>query len=243
MTGAQGVWHIGARPSDDDEFHNAKTCNYLFQAPESFATQHLGGRWLIAGSPREAGALGGSQGPTLYALAPWQDGSPPTSGQNLDALALLYYPEIYPGCYDDPDECHFPNYRAKDYWGGGAWIQTASKSGILIVGQKGLGDNCYGTPEECANDPCHVYKGYHAYPYQPQILFYDPGELVDVAAGSKQPWDVAPYTVYNAADNVLNSECATLNAVAYDQARQLVYITEREAGPFGETVVHVWRVQ
>ncbi|MCP4538236.1 MAG: DNRLRE domain-containing protein [Chloroflexi bacterium] len=242
MTGARGVWHIGARPSTDNEFHNAKTCNYLFKAPESFATQHLDGKWLIAGSPREAGALGGSQGPTLYALAPWEDGNPPTSGQNLDALALLYYPEIYPGCYDNPDECHFPNYRATDYWGGGAWVQTESKSGILIVGKKGLGDNCYGTQEECANDPCNMYKGYHAYPYQPQILFYDPEELVDVVAGTKEPWDVVPYAVYSAVDNVFDSECATLSAAAYDQVHQLVYITEREAGPSGKTAVHVWKV-
>ena len=143
MTGAQGVWHIGER--GNDVFHNAKTCNYLFQAPESFASENLDGKWLIAGNHRGAGAFGGSQGPTLYALAPWEDGNPPESGQNLDALALLYYPTIYPACLDDPDECYFPNYRPKDDWGGGAWVQTADKSGILIFGRKGLGDNCYGT--------------------------------------------------------------------------------------------------
>jgi hypothetical protein len=74
MTGAQGVWHIGGRPSEGDVYHNAKRCNCLFTAPQPFADQYLGGRWLIAGNLREAGALGGSQGPTLYALSPWQDG-------------------------------------------------------------------------------------------------------------------------------------------------------------------------
>jgi hypothetical protein len=62
----------------------------------------------------------GAQGPTLYALAPWEDGDPPTAGQSLDALALLYYPEIYPGCLDDPNQCYCPNYRPKDVWDGGA---------------------------------------------------------------------------------------------------------------------------
>jgi len=240
MTGAQGVWHIGER--GNNVFHNAKTCDYLFKAPESFASQYLEGKWLIAGNHRAAGAFGGSQGPTLYALAPWEDGTPPASGQNLDALALLYYPEIYPECLDDPDECTFPNYRPKDDWGGGAWVQTADQSGVLIFGRKGLGDNCYGTPEECGGDPCDPYKGYHAYPYEPQILFYDPEELKEVTAGTREPWEVMPYEVYSPVSEVLDQECATLGAAAYDQERGLIYVTEQEAGPWGETVVHVWEV-
>jgi len=45
------------------------------------------------------------------------------------------------------------------------------------------------------------------------------------------------------ADEVLDQECATFGAVAYDQERRLIYATEREAGPSGETVVHVWQVE
>lgn len=252
MRGGQGVWHIGPRPSDNDAFHNGKTSNYLFNAPAAFADEHLGGRTLIAGSSREAGALGGSQGPTLYALAPWNDGNPPVSGQPLDALALLYYPErivcVWEGDGDinerpDPDDCQFPAYRAKDSWGGGAWVEVAGRRAVLIAGQKALGDNCYGTPEQCANDPCHIYKGYHAYPYQPQILFYDPAELLNVVAGTQSPWEVLPYEVYVLTDEMLNPACAIPSAVAYDNIRRLLYITEREAGPSGETVVHVWRIQ
>ena len=97
MTHVQGVWHIGER-SPSDEFHNAITCNYLLKAPEFFAGEYMDGKWLIAGSHREAGAFGGSQGLSLCALSPWEDGepagSPPGAGQNLDALALVYYPEI-----------------------------------------------------------------------------------------------------------------------------------------------------
>jgi hypothetical protein len=251
MSGGQGVWHIGDRPSDDDVFHNAKACNYLFKAPESFADANLDGKWLIAGNHREGGALGGSQGPTLYALAPWEDGSPPASGQNLDALALLYYPHVYE-CVWEADEdineqpapgvCHFPGYRAMDNWGGGAWVQAGGKRGVLIVGRKGLGDNCYGTPAECGGDPCEIYKGYHAYPYEPQFLFYDPGELAEVVAGTREPEEVLPYVVHTV-EEVLDQECAALGAAAYDQDRGLTYVTEQEAGPWGETVVHVWRLE
>jgi hypothetical protein len=251
LSGAQGVWHIGDRPSDNDVFHNAKACNYLFRAPEGFADDHLGGRWLIAGNHREAGGLGGSQGPTLYALAPWEDGNPPASGQNLDALALLYYPEVYECVWEgegdinehpDPGVCDFPGYRAKDDWGGGAWVQTAGTTGVLIFGRKGLGDNCYGTAGQCGGDPCDIYDGYHAYPYEPQILFYDPEELREVAGGSREPWEALPYAVYTV-EEVLDEACAVLGAVAYDQGSGLVYVTEQQAGPSGETAVHVWRVE
>jgi len=242
LSGARGVWHVGDRPSDGDVFHNAKTCNYLFNAPPTFADAHLDGKSLIAGNHREAGALGGSQGPTLFATAPWEDGSPPASGQALDALALLYYPEIYPGCLDDPEQCHFPDYRPKDAWGGGAWLQGGNKRGVLIVGRKGLGPNCYGTQAECGGDPCDMYKGYHAYPYEPQILLYDPAELEEVVAGTREPWEVLPYDTYTPVDLVFDSECAMLGAAAYDRQNGCLYVTEQAAGPWGETAVHVWQV-
>jgi hypothetical protein len=250
LTGARGVWHIGERPSDDGVFHNAKACNYLFRAPESFADGNLDGKWLIAGNHREAGALGGSQGPTLYALAPWEDGNPPSAGRNLDALALLYYREIYECVWkgeedinEDPDPgvCDFPGYRAMDNWGGGAWVQTPYRTGILILGRKGLGDNCYGSTEVCGEDPCAPSTGYHAYPYEPQILFYDPEELTQVLAGTREPWEVLPYAIHTV-EEVFDSECALLGAAAHDPARGLIYATEQEAGPWGETAVHVWRV-
>ena len=240
MTNARGVWHIGKR--SDPEFHNARTCNYLFKAPVGFATKYLDGKRLIAGNHREAGALDGSQGPTLYALAPWEDGNPPASGQNLDALALVYYPEIYDCVWGDPDLCHFPDYRAKDDWGGGAWVQMEDKSAILIFGRKGLGESCYGTQQECSGDPCDPYKGYHAYPYEPQILFYDQEELKEVVAGTRAPWEVLPYEVYRPVSEVFDPGCGIFGAVAYDSERRLIYVTEQTAGPWDETVVHVWKI-
>jgi hypothetical protein len=252
MTEAQGVWHIGERPSEDNLFHSAKTDNYLFQAPQSFASQYLEGKWLIAGSHREAGANGGSQGPALNAVAPWEDGNPLQSGQNLDALALLYYPEIYDCVWEaeedinehpDPGVCYFPDYRARDRWEGGAWVETAANSAVLIFGRKGVGDNCYGTQEQCGGDPCDINRGYHAYPYEPQILFYDPEELKEVVAGTREPWGVLPYYIYRPLDEVFNPTCGTLGAAAYDRARLLLYVAEQEAGPYEETVVHVWRVE
>jgi len=243
MTGAQGVWHIGERPSQDELYHNARTCNYLFNAPQGFADAHLDGKSLIAGNHRAAGAFGGSQGPTLYAVAPWQGDGPPASGGVVAAEALLSYREIYPGCLDDPEQCDFPDYRPADLWGGGAWVEGSNGSGVLIVGRKGLGPNCYGTAAACGGDACVPSKGYHAYPYEPQILFYDREELREVAAGSREPWSVLPYETYSPVAQVFDPACAKLGAAAYDRARGLLYVTEQTAGLWGETAVHVWRVE
>jgi hypothetical protein len=261
MSNPQGVWHIGSRtaPSGDErynEFHNARTCDYLFKAPEDFADKYLGGKQLIAGNHRESGALGGSQGPTLFAVAPWKDGNPPQSGQNLDALALVYYRERFDCAWNESSEmiprpasgaCDFPDYRAFDSWTGGAWIQTGEVRAILIFGKKAKGDNCYGTPEGCGGDPCHTGKGYHAYPYEPRVLFYDPEDLKDVISGSKKPWETLPYESYSLADTVIGGECATLGAVAYDEERGLIYVTEQhtdtsESLSIHAPMVHVWQV-
>jgi hypothetical protein len=114
----------------------------------------------------------------------------------------------------------------------------------LFFGIKGLGDNCYGIPgEDCPESLCASSKGWHSDPYEPQILFYDPNEFIEVAAGNKQPWEVVPYAIYRPLDEVFNPDCALLNAVAYDPERNLIYVTESNAGPWGETAVHVWEVR
>jgi len=250
LTGARGVWHIG--PRGDEAFHNAKTCNYLFTAPADFASEHLDGKRLVAGNHREGGALGGSQGPTLYALAPWEDGSPPASGQDLDAVPLLYYREFYECVWEEngdikanpePGVCDFPDYRAVDRWEGGAWARTASRSAVLIFGRKALGDNCYGEQEECSGDPCSIYRGYHGYPYEPRILFYDPQDLQNVLAGTRNPWEVLPYETYRPTSEVFDAQCGVLAAATWDEERGLIYVAEQEAGPDGETAVHVWQVR
>lgn len=250
LDGAEGVWHVGPRPNDlyPQVFHNAKTCNYLLKAPAGFADQHLGGRWLIAGNHRLSGALGGSQGPTLYATAPWDDGDPPAAGQDLDAVALLFYPWVLACTENQFDQCHLPGYRVDDRWGGAAWVDTGGKRGVLVFGLKGLGDNCYGVPdpsdpiEPCPTSLCFQDKGWHSDPYEPQILFYDPGQLAEVAAGNREPWQVLPYRVWRPTAEVFGPDCALLDAVAYDPERRLVYVTESLAGPWGETAVHVWEV-
>ena len=247
LSGAAGVWHIGPRPNEiwPNVFHNGKTADYLLKAPSGFAAQHLGDRWLIAGYHRESGALGGSQGPTFFATAPWTDGAPPTSGTNLGAQALVYYPWVY-ACSEDNafDECYFPGYRVDDSWGGAAWVDTGALHGILLFGLKGLCDNCYGDPGvECPAPACDPYRGWHSDPYQPRVLFYDPDQLAEVAAATRNPWDVLPYASQALTAEVFDPSCGRLAGVAHDAVNGLIYVTEAEAGVDGETAVHVWRIK
>jgi hypothetical protein len=117
--------------------------------------------------------------------------------------------------------------RRRRGWGGRS---SGPGTGSEEQGEgRGLGDKCYGTPAECSGDPCEIYKGYQAYPYEPQFLFYDPEALTEVVAGTREPREVLPYAVHTV-EEVLDQDCAALGAAAYDQESGLLYVTEQEAG-------------
>jgi len=245
MSSPSGVWHIGPRPNElSDPFHNAKTSDYLLEAPPDIARDELGGRSLLSGYHRESGALGGSQGPTLFASAPWLDGSPPAAGSDLDAIPLFYYRWFLDCTENDYNACDFEGYRVDDQWGGGAWIDTGEAEGILIFGLKGLGANCYGDPgAECPSPACDPGRGYHSDPYEPRILFYDPRQVLEIVAGSRNPWDIQPYLSYSPKEYLFDPDCGVMSAVAFDRGHQLIYVAEREAGEWGDTAIHVWKVR
>lgn len=235
---AQGVWHIGPR---GDEFHSNRTENYLFDIPFAWADQHVGGQSLAAGGSGKAGAIGSSQGPTLYSTAPWNNGNPPASGAEVDATALLYYPALT-DCYDH-GTCYYPDYKACDDWDGGAWLTAGTKSSVLIVGSKGMGQVYFGDarPQDCDQH----YKGYHCGPYQGQFLYYDPDDLAAVAAGLKQPWEVVPYAVFNA-EQYLWPDCRyELGGAAFDRVRGVLYVLQKYADETSDSqpLVHVFQVR
>lgn len=245
MSSPSGVWHIGPRPNDlDDRFHNAKTSDYLLSAPEAIATDFLGGRSLLSGYHRESGALGGSQGPTLYASAPWLDGNPPDAGSDIDAIPLFYYRWFIECTEGQYDTCDFGGYRVDDQWGGGVWIDTGELKGIFIFGLKGLGENCYGDPGvECVAPACIIDHGYHSDPYEPRVLFYDPDQVLEIVGATRNPWDIQPYTYFSPKDEVFDPDCGFLSAVAFDRVRGLIYVAEQAAGEWGDTAIHVWRIR
>ena len=217
--------HIGPISSP---FEQGKMGAYLFGVPPDFAAQHLGGKDLITGYSRPAGSLGGSQGPTLIAF----DSNDPAS-----ALDLVWYRQRYPEC-DEDYYCDLPGYRADDSWEGATWARSAAGDAILIAGTKGLGPNYYGEPRP---GDCSPYKGFHSDPYEVQILFYDPQDIVARLQGSKEPWEVLPYDHMTISGTGGIGECSEIGGTTFDQASGKLYVVEMEGAGGGQSSIHVWQ--
>jgi hypothetical protein len=132
-----------------------------------------------------------------------------------------------------------------DEWTGGAFVHHGERSAIMLLGYKGLGNNCYDEPPTTCSDPCSDAHGYHCYPYVRQVLFYDVDDLGQSALGERDPWSVLPYTVWQPDSFFLQSHtCWNTGGMTFDAAGGRLFMIERGLG--GETnaiVVHVWRLQ
>jgi hypothetical protein len=234
---SQGTWHVGSRGNP----HGNRSGAYLFEADHDWADNYTGGRFLLVGRHREGGAFGGSQGPTLYAIAPWKDGNPPAHGAHLKSTILLEYPGNF------PRPTTFPGYAPCDNWRGAVWVKSGASHAVLIVGKKGSHSNtCYGAAARCA-DSCNSDQGYHCYPYSPQFLWYDVNELALVAQGRKNPEDVVPYSEWTPTTFTWNTgACAAgYGGAAYDSANEVLYVVElygQMRGADWYPVIHTFRI-
>ncbi len=213
-----------------DPFHPNMYGAYLFSLPEDWVTsQTLGSKTMVTGFAREAGANGGSQGPAFFAFDP---------DNPVDALDLLYYREIYPGCPYQGD-CDFPGYESADSWMGADWVRSGGDDAILVSGVK-AGSTCYGTGGNCG-DPCRSSQGYHGYPYTAKILFYDPTDLEARLRGDLEPYEVLPYAEWIPAE-FWAQECPSVGGLAFDEDTSRLYVAELSAGPFGRSIIHVYQL-
>ncbi len=247
-TDAQGMFHVGPVATP---FHGRKMGSYLFTTPTWYADQYLGGRTLVTGRARgtpvgsePVTTRGGSQGPTLFAFHPFDTDNP--TG-DLDALPMLYYRVKFPGCagpnVGDPDECDYPGYTMCDDWTGGAFAGSGTKNAIMLLGYKGLGDNCYDEPPVDCEDPCGDDHGYHCNPYERQVVFYDVHELGHSALGQQDPWLVLPYAVWRPPQFYLSENlCWNMGGMAFDARNRRLFMVERGLGEgeMNSAVVHVW---
>ncbi len=213
-----------------DPFHPNKFGAYLFSLPADWVAAHgLGSKTLVTGFSREAGANGGSQGPSLFVFDP---------DNPLDAVDLLFYREIYPGCpYED--NCDFPGYESVDSWMGADWVRSGSLDTIVVAGVKG-GSTCYGLGSTCG-DTCRESQGYHGYPYTAQVLFYDPADLEARLAGTVEPYEILPYAEWVPSE-LWEQECPEVGGLAFDEVSGRLYLAEGLAGPDGEGIIHVYEL-
>jgi len=228
------------------------TSDYLCTIPKAWADAHVGGMRLATGRFRDGGQ--GSQGPTLFALAPWQHGNPPEAGTDLKAVTMLRYSVVG----EDPDAAKgLKGYHHSDEWAGAAWLTDGSRAAVVFVGTKGQGKCWYGFangvvwPEEgpWPEVPAHPndQRGWWSEGFVRQMLLYDPADLAKVVAGTMKPHEPQPYAVISI-DPVLfavkgKQDQHNAMACAADQQRGRLYVFERNADEDDRALVHVWEIR
>ena len=192
-----------------------------------------------------------SHGPSAFAFDPAEL----TPNRGTDAVPLLYYTGEHATL--GPWEGANDTYGATTEMGGVALIGGTATA--LFIGRNGTGDFCYGPGtgdrskvdtrgadgEKYCFDPDNADKGQHAYPYRYQIWAYDLNELAEVRAGKRDPWSVKPYGVWPF-DLPFPAPGVRIGGVAYDAARQRVFIAQMQADRDGyafRPLIHVFKVQ
>jgi len=248
-----GAWFVGSSSTTVlpiDPYLN----DYLFQVPPDWADMYTDGRALVNGRYREGGLSG--LGPTLYAVPLIGTGTPPAPDTELDISRLLQY-----GPVEASDNYNFPDaiydYNHADWWRGADWISVDDQASVVIIGNKALGDNWYGFQgERMLHDwliadvpyPDSFWdtdpdgKGWQAHNMAPMAVFYDPADLAAVAAGDQASAHPQPYAAVRFEKDIFWGPEAEIRAATYNDAHQILYITEFIAPVDGTLLVHAWEV-
>jgi len=229
-----GAWRIG-------DYWNYVTGDYLFDIPRSWADTYASGRYLATGRFRDGGQ--GAQGPSLFAVAPWEEGNPPAAGSTLPATPLLLYTAV-----TDEEQHRVEDYHHSDEWNGAAWLTAGNRSAVIFVGTKGTGDCWYGCADGTDTPPWpdDCDRGWWSTGFVGRMIFYDPADLAAVAQGNMESWRPQPYATMDIDDYLYHITSGQqkyhVGAMTFDRERGLLYLFE----PFGDgdkPLVHVWSVK
>ena len=257
LTNNYGAWWI-----DDQSLYSVN--DYMFAIPSAWAdaNDNTANRYLATGRFRDGGWSG--QGPSLFAIAPWQSGNPPPAGTILPATTLLLYSNTRG---EDPTAYTMNEYHHADEWSGSAWLTTTSKAAVVFIGTKGQGSCWYGyadgtvfpTDGSPFTNSVPPYpnddRGWWSSSFQAQIIFYNPADLAAVAAGTMAPHQPQPYAVFsldpylwridkiNHPDFNANQNKYRVGACAFDRANEKFYIVEyRGDADNDRPLIHVFKV-
>ena len=218
------------------------TNDYMFEIPSAWASGNTPGKILATGRYRDGGWSG--QGPALYAISPWTQGNPPPSGTGLQHVTLLKYTSTEDPDHWNPSTDHtMDDYHDSDEWSGAVWLTSGGKSAVVFVGTKGTGDCWYGNE----NGPCLECdnRGWWSTGFEGQFIFYDPGDLAKVAAGTMQPWEPQPYATLNVDQYLYHIESSQqwyhLGAACFDRAGGYLYVFEPYVDD-DKPIIHVWKL-
>ncbi|MCP4359606.1 MAG: hypothetical protein GY796_16485 [Chloroflexi bacterium] len=230
---AAGIWSVGGYPK-------YVTSDYMFDIPKVWADVYTPGQYVATGRYRDGGQA--SEGPSLFAIAPWAEGNPPAPNSALTATTLLLYDK-----FTDENPAHMDNYHHSDEWEGAVWVTAGTKTAVLFSGTKGQGANWYGcadgTDQPPWPDDCN--RGWWSSSFVGQILFYDPADFAAVAQDNMETGEPQPYATLDV-DQYLyhiesNQQWHHLGAAGFDRNNGVLYIFEPH-GDGDKPLVHVWRV-
>ncbi len=228
-----GGWHVG-------NYRIYSVNDYMLEIPGYWAEENTPGLRLGTGRFRDGGWSG--QGPSLFAIGPWNHGSPPATGTRLDATPLILYTSTED--FDAP-QYTMNDYHHSDEWTGGAWVSNNDKSAVIFAGTKGTGDCWYGDSNGPCLD-CAGERGWWSDGFEGRFIFYDPADLAEVAQGTKQPHEPQPYAFLNIDPHLYHIQSSQqwyhTGAMGYDREKGVLYLMEPH-GDGDKPLVHVWKIE
>ena len=242
-----GMYRVGETP----EVPGARFIDgWMAAIPTSWQTA-LGGS-VISGNGGLSIIASTSYGPAAFSF----DHSRLGIDEPVTANALMYYPQsnqTLNGVNDSRAPSRFFNWTTK--MAGSVIIPNTDS--IVFFGYHGIGDtgygngtsdpdaigtDCLGDGATCFYDPSGMGgKGPHAYPYIYQAWSYDLADLAAVHAGTLDPWEITPASVWELPFEVAPTDLFG-GAAAYNPTTEELYVVAPRAGAYGLPLVHVFSV-
>lgn len=186
-----------------------------------------------------------SFGPAVSSFDPADVGRGP-----VQATPLLYYPSDHPLANYDATSDAFNGTTAIH----GVVFPEQTRS-VLFFGRHGVGRWCYGTGTRnqaqhgtavgdgstYCYDPTSADKGTHAYPYVYKVWAYDAADLAAVKSGSREPWEIKPYAMWEL-QLPWDNASRLLGGVAYDPATNRIFVVQSFADS-DRPVIQVFTLQ
>jgi hypothetical protein len=244
LTQGTGAWHIGDVPPNN--VFPGLTAKIIFPVNTTWADANTNGSSLVVGNTYISGSGVPSNGPSLYAIKPWETGSLPDDGESVTAIELLKY-----GSGNDIEHSNI-----NTVWGemseGGAWISAGTKSCVAISYRRSVGDYWYGDDNgnfNCNEDipePDFGSRGNGVPQWKTGLMLYNPSDLAAVAGGEKEKWDPKPYVVFDFDRFSMKEKGGdgVAGAVAFDTVNKILFFIEHNGDPgyeFGYSIIHAWK--
>lgn len=177
-----------------------------------------------------------------------------TLGTAQNAAPLVYYPSDHKTLGDWNMTSQYFNGTSEVT----GLVFPAGTSSVLFFGKQGVGPYCYGegtdtqslagttdpaTGSTYCYDPEGSAKGDHAYPYMYYVWAYDAHDLAAAKAGTKQPWDIVPYAVWQLTlPYQPNHNGHHLGGATYDPATKRLFVSQQYANG-DEPVIHIFTLR